>query len=104
MITHEEFITLVENNPNDAQLGAKIRELYHYDSENPYRNEDSLPDWPGHNYRIKYPAQPNITEGTSVTSHDFPEIQLELNINRPEKEDDLDLNLAYTSARKTPFF
>ena len=61
MITHEEVVLLVESNPNDMKLGSKIRELYWYDRDKPYRNEDNLPD---------LPAQQTITEGTSVTSID----------------------------------
>ena len=61
MITHEEVVLLVKKNPNDAKLGERIRELYWYDRDKPYRNEDNLPD---------LPAQQTITEGTSVTSID----------------------------------
>lgn len=61
MITHEEVVLLVKKNPNDMKLGSKIRQLYLYDSENPYRHEDNMPDMP---------AQQTITEGTSVTSLD----------------------------------
>ena len=62
MITHEEVVLLVEKNPNDMKLGEKIRQLYLYDSENPYRNEDNLPDLSS--------ATTNNPEGTSVTSID----------------------------------
>ncbi len=75
MITHEEVVLLVEKNPNDAKLGEKIRELYWYDRDKPYRNEDNLPD---------LPAQQSITEGTSVTSIDN---QMELSHKLLENEE-----------------
>lgn len=62
MITHEEVVLLVEKNPNDMKLGEKIRQLYSYDQENPYRNEDNLPDLSS--------ATDHNPEGTSVTSID----------------------------------
>ena len=62
MITHEEVVLLVEKNPNDMKLGEKIRQLYLYDSENPYRHEDSMPDLSS--------ATDNNPQGTSVTSID----------------------------------
>ena len=75
MITHEEVVLLVEKNPNDAKLGEKIRQLYLYDRDKPYRNEDNLPD---------LPAQQSITEGTSVTSIDN---QMELSHKLLENEE-----------------
>ena len=62
MITHEEVVLLVEKNPNDMKLGEKIRQLYLYDSENPYRHEDNMPDLPS--------ATDNNPQGTSVTNFD----------------------------------
>lgn len=62
MITHEEVILLVESNPNDMKLGEKIRQLYLYDQENPYRHEDNMPDLPS--------ATDHNPQGTSVTSID----------------------------------
>ncbi len=80
MITHEEVILLVEKNPNDSQLGSKIRQLYWYDREKPYRHEDNLPDITpqmslhGMGDITEEPAiiaaQQTITEGTSDTSLD----------------------------------
>ena len=75
MITHEEVVLLVEKNPNDMKLGEKIRQLYWYDRDKPYRNEDNLPD---------LPAQQSITEGTSVTSIDN---QMELSHKLLENEE-----------------
>ena len=77
MITHEEVVLLVESNPNDMKLGSKIRQLYWYDRDKPYRHEDNMPDLKD----IKLHGMGDITEepeyrrattnnpkGTSVTS------------------------------------
>ncbi len=79
MIKHEEVVLLVEKNPNDMKLGEKIRQLYLYDSENPYRHEDSMPDLTntklhGMGDITDEPAYRGATDnnpqGTSVTSID----------------------------------
>ena len=65
---------LVEKYPNDQELGRKIREMYIQDKDKTYRELLDLPR-----------ATDNNPKGTSVTS-------------------EIDTTLAYTSARKTPFF
>ena len=73
MITHEEVVLLVESNPNDMKLGSKIRQLYWYDRDKPYRHEDNMPDLKD----IKLHGMGDITEEPAYRERNESQIRHE---------------------------
>ena len=108
-----ELEQLIYDNPNNMKLGAKIREKYGHRAT--VNNSESTSV-------TSHLLSSSFTDKEQSEFQSFPEIQLELRINTPKQEHDLkiqeakqafkdhkeleeeiDLNLAYTSARTTPY-